>query len=25
VEVLDSTANCAFYFVAIPNDKCETV
>jgi len=25
VEVLDSTANFAFYFVAIPNDKCETV
>jgi hypothetical protein len=25
VEVLDSTANFAFYFVAIPNGKCETV
>jgi hypothetical protein len=24
VEVLDSTANFAFYFVTIPNDKCET-
>jgi hypothetical protein len=25
VEVIDSTANFAFYFVAIPNGKCETV
>jgi hypothetical protein len=25
VEVHDSTANFAFYFVATPNDKCKTV